>query len=169
MFDTLYYFALFVVFYLQNSSKKGSPKIEERLEQWCSTSGRRLKVLRVEENCLSGIPPAVLKDSTISTFFFEGNLFSKKDFENTDGHDEYSKRFTESRQKAEWFPYVETYFFNLYNAHFKGLRYPFAVTIRFEPCIIHTRAIYLLHMNKFNMHKVKIPTLFVEIFWNAKY
>lgn len=64
--------------------------------------GTRLKVLRVEENCLSEISSEILKNSTISTFYFDGNLFDKKKIENTEGYDEYSKRYTQSKQKAEW-------------------------------------------------------------------
>ena len=64
--------------------------------------GTRLKVLRVEENCLSEISSEILKNSTISTFYFDGNLFDKKKIENTEGYEEYSKRYTQSKQKAEW-------------------------------------------------------------------
>jgi Leucine-rich repeat (LRR) protein len=64
-------------------------------------SCKRLKVLRVEENCLSEICPEILKNSTISTLDFDGNLFDKKKLENTDGYEEYSRRYTQSKQKAE--------------------------------------------------------------------
>ena len=59
-------------------------------------------MLRVEENCLSEISSEILKNSTISTFDFDGNLFDKKKIENTEGYEEYSKRYTQSKQKAEW-------------------------------------------------------------------
>ena len=64
-------------------------------------TGTRLKVLRVEENCLSEISSEILKNSTISTLYFDGNLFDKKKIENTEGYEEYSKRYTQSKQKAE--------------------------------------------------------------------
>ena len=64
-------------------------------------AGTRLKVLRVEENCLSEISSEILKNSTISTLYFDGNLFDKKKIENTEGYEEYSKRYTQSKQKAE--------------------------------------------------------------------
>ena len=64
-------------------------------------AGTRLKVLRVEENCLSEISSEILKNSKISTLYFDGNLFDKKKIENTEGYEEYSKRYTQSKQKAE--------------------------------------------------------------------
>lgn len=64
-------------------------------------SCKRLKVLRVEENCLSEINPEILKNSSISVLDADGNLFDKKKLENTDGYEEYSKRYTQSKQKAE--------------------------------------------------------------------
>ena len=64
-------------------------------------TGTRLKVLRIEENCLSEISSEILKNSTISTLYFDGNLFDKKKIENTEGYEEYSKRYTQSKQKAE--------------------------------------------------------------------
>ena len=60
-----------------------------------------MKVLRVEENCLSEINPEILKNSSISVLDADGNLFDKKKLENTDGYEEYSKRYTQSKQKAE--------------------------------------------------------------------
>ena len=43
---------------------------------------KRLKVFRVEENCIStgGIPPAVLTDSTISLLCLEGNVVDMREF-----------------------------------------------------------------------------------------
>jgi len=62
---------------------------------------RRLKVLRIEENCLSNVSSVILKESTISTLYFDGNLFDKKQLENTDGWEDYSLRYTQSKQKAD--------------------------------------------------------------------
>ena len=58
-------------------------------------------MLRIEENCLSNISSNILKNSTISTLDFDGNLFDKKQLENTDGWEAYSLRYTQSKQKAE--------------------------------------------------------------------
>ena len=43
---------------------------------------KRLKVLRVEENCIAsgGLPPAILRDSTISLICIEGNVMSMQEF-----------------------------------------------------------------------------------------
>ena len=43
---------------------------------------KRLKVLRVEENCIAsgGLPPAILRDSTISLICLEGNVMSMQEF-----------------------------------------------------------------------------------------
>ena len=52
----------------------------------------RLKVLRVEENCLeiTALTPKILKDSNISTLALEGNLFEMKKFHNIEGYEEVS-------------------------------------------------------------------------------
>lgn len=49
----------------------------------------RLKVLRLEENCLelSSIPQSVLKDSQVSLFSLEGNLFEVKNLRDLEGYD----------------------------------------------------------------------------------
>lgn len=49
----------------------------------------RLKVLRLEENCLelSSIPLPILKDSQVSLFSVEGNLFEVKSLRDLDGYD----------------------------------------------------------------------------------
>lgn len=49
----------------------------------------RLKVLRLEENCLelSSIPLSILKDSQVSLFSVEGNLFEVKNLRDLDGYD----------------------------------------------------------------------------------
>jgi Leucine-rich repeat (LRR) protein len=61
----------------------------------------RLKVLRIEENCLpiTGIPPKLLSDSQVNLISFEGNLFEAKDFQGIEGHDKYLERFTASKKK----------------------------------------------------------------------
>ena len=49
----------------------------------------RLKVLRLEENCLSlqGLPVEILSESEVSTLAIEGNLFQIKDLRQLDGYD----------------------------------------------------------------------------------
>ena len=50
----------------------------------------RLKVLRVEENCLSldSFTERLLKHSNISLIAFDGNTFNMKQFQDVDGYDE---------------------------------------------------------------------------------
>lgn len=50
----------------------------------------RLKVLRLEENCLniSAFTPKILKESKIALFAVEGNVFDMKAFHNLEGYDE---------------------------------------------------------------------------------
>lgn len=61
----------------------------------------RLKVLRVEENCLplEAITTALLKESQISLLAFDGNLFDAKQLRETDGYDQYMTRFTATKKK----------------------------------------------------------------------
>lgn len=61
----------------------------------------RLKVLRLEENCLniSAFTPKILKESKIALFAVEGNVFDMKAFHNLEGYDEYMERFTETKKK----------------------------------------------------------------------
>lgn len=49
----------------------------------------RLKVLRLEENCLelSSIPLSILKDSQVSLFSVEGNLFEVRNLRDLEGYD----------------------------------------------------------------------------------
>lgn len=49
----------------------------------------RLKVLRLEENCLDlpSIPQSILKDSQVSLFSVEGNLFEVKNLRDLEGYD----------------------------------------------------------------------------------
>ena len=50
----------------------------------------RLKVLRLEENCLeiSAFTPEIMKHSKIALLAIEGNVFDVKQFNNLDGYDE---------------------------------------------------------------------------------
>ena len=50
----------------------------------------RLKVLRLEENCLeiSAFTPQILKHSQIALLAIEGNVFDVKQFNNREGYDE---------------------------------------------------------------------------------
>lgn len=52
----------------------------------------RLKVLRLEENCLelTSIPLAILRDSQVSLFSVEGNLFEVKKLRDLEGYDKVS-------------------------------------------------------------------------------
>lgn len=61
----------------------------------------RLKVLRLEENCLqiSAIKPKILSDSQISLLAVEGNLFESKDLHNLPGFDKYMERYTATKKK----------------------------------------------------------------------
>lgn len=61
----------------------------------------RLKVLRLEENCLelSSIPMSILRDSQVSLFSVEGNLFEVKSLRDLEGYDKYMERFTATKKK----------------------------------------------------------------------
>ncbi|XP_073340181.1 leucine-rich repeat-containing protein 57 [Pagrus major] len=61
----------------------------------------RLKVLRLEENCLelSSIPLSILRDSQVSLFSVEGNLFEVKSLRDLQGYDKYMERFTATKKK----------------------------------------------------------------------
>ncbi|XP_074548163.1 leucine-rich repeat-containing protein 57 [Halichoeres trimaculatus] len=61
----------------------------------------RLKVLRLEENCLElpSIPVSILKDSQVSLFTVEGNLFEVKNLRDLEGYDKYMERFTATKKK----------------------------------------------------------------------
>ncbi|CAM1320298.1 LRRC57 (predicted) [Pycnogonum litorale] len=65
----------------------------------CSCS--RLKILRLEENCLelAAITPEILKNSTISLLALDGNLFEIKKLRDVDGYEEYMERFTAAKKK----------------------------------------------------------------------
>ena len=53
-------------------------------------SCERLKVMRLEENCLTlnSFTQAILKNSQISLFAFDGNTFNMKQFQDLDGYEE---------------------------------------------------------------------------------
>ncbi|XP_067119917.1 leucine-rich repeat-containing protein 57-like [Centruroides vittatus] len=61
----------------------------------------RLKVLRVEENCLqlSAISLKILTDSLISLLAVDGNLFELKDLHNMEGYEKYMERYTATKKK----------------------------------------------------------------------
>ncbi|XP_029317004.1 leucine-rich repeat-containing protein 57 [Cottoperca gobio] len=61
----------------------------------------RLKVLRLEENCLelSSIPESILGDSHVSLFSVEGNLFEVKNLRDLVGYNKYMERFTATKMK----------------------------------------------------------------------
>ncbi|XP_058255594.1 leucine-rich repeat-containing protein 57 isoform X1 [Hemibagrus wyckioides] len=61
----------------------------------------RLKVLRLEENCLelSSIPSSILTHSNVALLSVEGNLFEVKKLRDLDGYDKYMERFTATKKK----------------------------------------------------------------------
>lgn len=61
----------------------------------------RLKILRLDENCLSleAIRPSLLRDSKIHTLSIEGNLFEMKQLALIEGYNEYTERYTAMKKK----------------------------------------------------------------------
>lgn len=61
----------------------------------------RLKVLRLEENCLAldAVNPELLKESQISLLAVDGNLFETKQLREAEGYDQYMARFTATKKK----------------------------------------------------------------------
>ncbi|XP_053600964.1 leucine-rich repeat-containing protein 57-like [Plodia interpunctella] len=61
----------------------------------------RLKILRLEENCLSldAIQPSLLRDSKIHTINLDGNLFEAKQLASLEGYNEYTERYTAMKKK----------------------------------------------------------------------
>jgi len=61
----------------------------------------RLKVLRLEENCLDieSFPSCVLSESNISTLTLDGNLFTMKQFADLPGYEDYMERYTATKKK----------------------------------------------------------------------
>ncbi|ELU01108.1 hypothetical protein CAPTEDRAFT_167893 [Capitella teleta] len=66
------------------------------------TQCKRLKVLRLEENCLepSAFTATILQDSSFSLLSIEGNLVSDKQLREMDGYEQYMERFTATRKKC---------------------------------------------------------------------
>jgi len=61
----------------------------------------RLKVLRVEENCLAlgELTRRILPDSGICLLAAEGNLFEMKQLHDAPGHEKYMERYTATKKK----------------------------------------------------------------------
>ncbi|VDO94300.1 unnamed protein product [Soboliphyme baturini] len=61
----------------------------------------RLKVLRIEENCLSLEPvlDRILRESTVSLLCVDGNLFDTRKFQQLPSYDIYMERYTRSKKK----------------------------------------------------------------------
>lgn len=61
----------------------------------------RLKILRLDENCLSldAIKPSLLRDSKIHTLNVDGNLFEAKQLASVEGYNEYTERYTAMKKK----------------------------------------------------------------------
>ncbi|XP_072545046.1 leucine-rich repeat-containing protein 57 [Salminus brasiliensis] len=61
----------------------------------------RLKVLRLEENCLEllSIPTSILTNSSVSLLSLEGNLFEVKKLRDLEGYEKYMERFTATKKK----------------------------------------------------------------------
>ena len=79
-----------------NLNQNQVSKISESIAQ-CP----RLKVLRLEENCLkaTSIPIKLLTDSQVSLLAVDGNLFESKDFQNLEGYEKYLERYTATKKK----------------------------------------------------------------------
>ncbi|XP_045186895.2 leucine-rich repeat-containing protein 57-like [Mercenaria mercenaria] len=67
----------------------------------CIAEWPRLKVLRLEENCLeiTALTPRIMKESQISLLAVEGNVFDMKKFNNLEGYDNYMERYTATKKK----------------------------------------------------------------------
>lgn len=63
----------------------------------------RLKVLRVEQNCLElrAIPGDLMTNSNVALLAYEGNLFTQKQFALMDGYDQYMERYTATKRKFD--------------------------------------------------------------------
>jgi len=61
----------------------------------------RLKILRLEENCLPliALTPRILSDSSISVLAVDGNLFEMKALHQADGYEQYMERYTATKKK----------------------------------------------------------------------
>jgi len=71
-------------------------KLTAKLADW-----PRLKVLRIEENCMpiDGLPNELLANSSVSLIAYDGNLFENKAFQNLDGYENYLERYTATKKK----------------------------------------------------------------------
>lgn len=67
----------------------------------CIAEWPRLKVLRLEENCLeiTALTPKIMKQSQISLLAVEGNVFDTKMFNNIEGYEDYMARYTATKKK----------------------------------------------------------------------
>lgn len=81
-----------------NLNQNRLAKLSSKLAEW-----PRLKVLRVEENCLpiDGLPSELLSSSAVSLIAFDGNLFDTKSFQNLDGYEKYLDRYTATKKKLD--------------------------------------------------------------------
>lgn len=63
----------------------------------------RLKVLRIEENCLplAAFTPRILRESPVSLLAIDGNVFDMKSFQELDGYDQYMERYTSTKKKFQ--------------------------------------------------------------------
>lgn len=79
-----------------NLSQNEISKISKDMHQ-----APRLKILRLEENCLSidAISPSLLRDSKLHTIHLEGNLFESKLLVSLEGYNEYTERYTAMKKK----------------------------------------------------------------------
>ncbi|XP_072163778.1 leucine-rich repeat-containing protein 57-like [Diadema setosum] len=61
----------------------------------------RLKVLRLEENCLQlmAVPSKILTNSNVSLLALDGNLFEMKNFQELEGYETYMERYTAAKKK----------------------------------------------------------------------
>lgn len=61
----------------------------------------RLKILRLEENCLqlTAIHPKILKESKVANLYLDGNLFEPKQLCDVEGYEDYMERFTAVKKK----------------------------------------------------------------------
>lgn len=61
----------------------------------------RLKILRLEENCLNltAFSPKILKESSLTLLAVDGNLFEMKSLHQLEGYDAYMERYTATKKK----------------------------------------------------------------------
>uniref|UniRef100_A0A1I7XUL0 Leucine-rich repeat-containing protein 57 n=1 Tax=Heterorhabditis bacteriophora TaxID=37862 RepID=A0A1I7XUL0_HETBA len=71
------------------------------LNSQCLAKCARLKILRVEENCLgkTEFTLELLQESSLSIISCSGNLFQDKEFHDLPGYDAYQERLTATRRK----------------------------------------------------------------------